>query len=79
MLQALTGAWQASAMADQDLARWAQDELSQGCTHNDQADLNFQAAAGPDSQATTDKKAFVNLWNPMAAKYGLPSYHWNQL
>ncbi len=79
MLQALTGAWQASATADQDFARWAQDELSQGCTHNDQADPSFQAAAGPDRQATTGKKAFVNLWNPMATQYGLPSYRWNQL
>jgi hypothetical protein len=79
MLQALTGAWQASAAADQDFARWARDELSQGCTPNDQADLNFQAAAGPDGQATAGKKAFVSLWNPMATQYGLPSYRWNQL
>ena len=79
MLQALTGAWLASATADQDFARWAQDELAQGCAPNDQADPGFQAAAGPDSRATTDKKAFANLWNPMAAQYGLPSYRWNQL
>ena len=79
MLQALTGAWLASATADRDFAQWAQDELSQGCTQNDQADPNFQAAAGPDGQATTDKQAFVDLWNPMAAQYGLTSYLWNQL
>jgi hypothetical protein len=79
MLQALTGAWQASATADQDFAKWAQDELSQGCTQNDQADPNFQAATAPDAQATTDKKAFVNLWNPIAAQYGLTTYTWNQL
>jgi hypothetical protein len=79
MLKALTGAWQASATADRDFARWAQDELSQGCTRNDQADPSFQAAAGPDDRATTRKKAFVSLWNPMAAQYGLPSYRWNQL
>jgi hypothetical protein len=79
MLQALTGAWLASATADRDFAQWAQDELSQGCTQNDQADPNFQAATAPDAQATTDKKAFVNLWNPIAAQYGLTSYTWNQL
>lgn len=79
MLQALTGAWQASAAADQDFARWAQDELSQGCTPNDQADPNFQAAAAPDAQATKDKKAFVSLWDPIAAQYGLTSYTWNKL
>ena len=79
MLQALTGAWLASAAADRDFAQWAQDELSKGCTQNDQADPNFQAAAAPDAQATADKKAFVSLWNPMAAQYGLTIYLWNQL
>ena len=79
MLQALTDAWLASATADRDFAQWAQDELSRGCTQNDQADSNFQAAAAPDAQATTDKKAFANLWNPIAAQYGLTSYTWNQL
>ena len=47
MLQALTGAWRASATADRDFARWARDELAHGCTPNDQADPSFQAAAGP--------------------------------
>jgi hypothetical protein len=79
MLQALTGAWLASATADRDFAQWAEDELSKGCTQNDQADPNFQAAAAPDAQATTDKQAFVSLWNPIAAQYGLTSYTWNQL
>jgi hypothetical protein len=79
MVQALTGAWQASAAADLDFARWAGDELSQGCTPGDQADPAFRAAAGPDARATTAKKAFVSLWNPVAAQYGLPSYRWNQL
>lgn len=79
MLQALTGAWLASVTADRDFAQWAQDELSKGCTQNDQADPNFQAAATPDARATTDKKAFVNLWDPIAAQYGLTTYLWNQL
>jgi hypothetical protein len=79
MLQALTGAWLASATADRDFTRWAQDELSQGCAQNDQADLNFQAATAPDAQASSDKKVFVNLWDPIAAQYGLTSYLWNQL
>jgi zinc-ribbon domain len=78
MLQELTGAWQASVAADQDLGRWAQDEVS-GCTPNDQANANFQAADGPDGQATTDKKAFVSQWNSIASRYGLRTYQWNQL
>lgn len=79
MLQSLTGAWQASAAADQDLGKWAQDEVSKGCTPNDQADASFQAAMGPDGQATADKKAFVGQWNTIASQYGLTNYQWNQL
>ncbi len=79
MLSALTTAWQSSVAADQDFARWAQDEISHGCTQNDQSDPNAQAAAGPDQQATTSKQDFVGLWNPLASRYGLPAYKWNQL
>ena len=79
MLQSLTSAWQASAAADKDLGQWAQDEVSNGCTQNDQADTNFQAAVGPDGQATTEKKAFVSQWDSIASQYGLTTYQWNQL
>jgi len=79
MLAALTGAWQNSIQADQDFAQWARDEISNGCTTNDQSDPNAQAAVGPDDQATADKKAFVSLWDPIATQYGLQTYQWNQL
>jgi eukaryotic-like serine/threonine-protein kinase len=79
MLQSLTSAWQASIQADRDFAQWAQYEASQGCTPNDHSDPNYQAAAGPDGQATTDKKAFVSRWNPIAEQYSLPTYQWSQL
>ena len=79
LLQALTAAWQASVQADQDFAQWATDETDGGCTTNDQSDPAFQAAAGPDGQATVDKQTFVRLWTPIAAQYGLPVYQWDQL
>jgi hypothetical protein len=79
LLQSLTGAWQASAAADRDFAHWARDELSHGCVRNDQSDPGFQAAAGPDSQATAAKKAFASSWDPMAARYGLRAFQWDQL
>jgi hypothetical protein len=79
MIQALSGAWQASMQADEDFAAWAEDEASGTCTPNDTADPNYQAATGPDQQATTDKQAFVSLWNPIAQQYGLTTYTWNQL
>jgi len=79
MLQDLTTAWQASGLADQDFARWAQDEISQGCSTNYQSDPGYQAVAVPDGQATTDKKAFAALWAAIADEYGLPSYRYNQI
>ena len=79
MLQDLTGAWQSSYQADQDFAGWANDENSNGCTANDTSNSHYQAATEPDDQATANKQAFVNLWNPIASKYGLPTYQWNEL
>jgi hypothetical protein len=79
MLAALTSAWQNSVKADQYYAQWAQDEISTGCSSGNTSDPNAQAAAGPDAQATTGKKTFVGLWNPIAAHYGLSTYQWNQL
>jgi hypothetical protein len=75
MVSALTGAWQASAQADTDLSKWAQDELSHGCRKSKTGnDANLKASYGPDGQATTDKQAFTRLWNPLARQYGLKTY-----
>ena len=74
LLGDLTTAWQASIKADTDLAAWAQDQASGTCTPNSQSDPHFQAANGPDLQATAAKKAFTNLWNPLASTYGLTTY-----
>jgi eukaryotic-like serine/threonine-protein kinase len=79
MLQDLTAAWQASGEADQDFAKWTQDEISQGCSTNDQSDASYQAATVPDDQATTYKKAFAALWTAIANEYGLPLYQYNQI
>jgi hypothetical protein len=79
MLQDLTTAWQASGQADQDFARWTQDEISRGCRPDDQSDAGYQAAIGPNDQATTSKKAFVAQWKAIADEYGLPVYAYNQI
>jgi hypothetical protein len=79
MLKALTGAWQESAKADRDYAQWAQDEASQGCIPNDHSDSAYRAAIGPDGQATSDKKTFAKLWDPIATTYSLTPYRWDQL
>ena len=79
MLRELSGAWQASAAVDADLGKWAQDEVSRGCTKNDHGDANFQASNTPDVQASNHKTAFIGRWNPIAAKYGLTRYSTSQL
>ncbi len=79
MLQDLTAAWQASSQADQDFAKWTQDEITQGCSTNYQSDASYRAATVPDGHATTDKKAFAALWAAIADEYGLPSYQYKQI
>lgn len=75
----LRGAWQSSMEADSAYAKYAQDQIANGCVKNDTADPNYQAAIGPDGQATNYKQAFVALWNPIAMQYGLPTYVWYEL
>jgi hypothetical protein len=73
LIQDLSGAWQSSYQVDQDYAGWADDESSNGCT-NVTSDSHYQAATNLNNQATTDKTAFVNLWNPIASQYGMATY-----
>jgi hypothetical protein len=79
LLQALNGAWQASVAADQDYAAWARDESSRGCQAHDTADAHYQATSTSNHEATTDKTTFVSLWNPIAVRYGLPTYRQDEL
>jgi hypothetical protein len=76
MLSDLRSAWQASATADDDYARWAGDEASGGCTKNDPW---YTATGAPNQQATNGKVAFIASWNPIAARYNLTQYTQGQL
>jgi hypothetical protein len=78
MLQDLTGAWQASAQVDTDLARWADDNIARGCHRNSRSDAGLRASYAPEGQATAGKQAFASLWNPAARRYGLTTYQPNQ-
>ena len=78
MLTDLSGAWQASAQVDTDLAKWA-STAGRGCHKGNSKDPSLQASYGPDGQATADKQAFARLWNPLAKRYGLRTYQWEQL
>ena len=79
MLQDLTGAWQASAQVDTDLARWAEGKIARGCHLNSRSDARLRASYIPEGQATAGKQAFASLWNPVARRYGLTTYQPNQL
>jgi hypothetical protein len=78
MLQDLTGAWQASAQVDTDLARWAEGKIARGCHRNSPSDARLRASYVPEGQATADKQAFASRWNPVARRYSLTTYQPNQ-
>jgi len=79
MLQDLTGAWQASAQVDTDLARWTQDNIAHGCHGSSRSDASLRASSIPEGRAADGKRAFATLWNPIARQYGLTTYQRNQL
>jgi serine/threonine protein kinase len=64
----LTKALFYSLTADSDYLAWAQQQES-AC----QAGSQSGAALTADSQAVNYKTLFVNMWNPLAAQYGLPA------
>jgi hypothetical protein len=74
MLQDLTGAWQASAQVDTDLAQWADDNITRGCHDNSRSDASLRASDVPEGRANAGKHAFASLWNPVARRYGLTTY-----
>ena len=79
MLQDLTGAWQASAQVDTDLAQWAQGKIDRGCHRNSPPDAHLRASYVPEARAAVGKRAFASLWNPLARQYGLTTYQRNEL
>jgi hypothetical protein len=79
MLTDLTNAWQASATVDKDLAKWATDEVGHCSKKQVLKDKNYTATIPFDSQATNNKNAFVELWNPLAKKDGLSKVQPSQL
>jgi hypothetical protein len=76
----LTAAWRASQQVDQDYARWAQDESAKAhCTPLDYFDVGYAGAVNANYQATVDKAAALDLWNPIAEQFSLPTYSQSQI
>jgi serine/threonine protein kinase len=66
----LTAALRDSLDADRDYLVWAQQELKLSCVAASQSSA-YNAAYNADMQADAAKEAFVHVWNPVAARYGL--------
>ena len=67
----LLAALRSSLNADRDYLTWAQQESS-GCTPG-AASRAYKAAVGADQRAVAAKGTFVQAWNQVAARYGLPA------
>ena len=67
----LTAALRNSLDADKDYLAWARRQLKLGCAPAAQSSA-YNAAYNADMQANAAKEAFVQVWNPVAAQYGIP-------
>ncbi len=65
----LTVALRSSLDADKDYLAWAR-QLSLGCVPAAQSSA-YNAAYGADEQANAAKEAFIQVWDPVAARYGI--------
>jgi serine/threonine protein kinase len=61
-----------SLAADRAYLTWARQQMHSGCTPAGKPDAAYSSAIAADSQAAASKQEFVRVWNPIAAKYGLP-------
>jgi serine/threonine protein kinase len=66
----LTAALRASLAADRDYLTWARQRLTLGCAAGAQSEA-YNAAYDADQQANAAKVAFAQVWNPVAARYGV--------
>jgi serine/threonine protein kinase len=66
----LTAALRSSLDADKDYLAWAKRQLRLGCAPATQSSA-YNAAYKTDEQANAAKEAFIQVWNPVAAQYGI--------
>ena len=67
----LLAALRTSLDADRDYLTWARQQMASGCSPAGQSSA-YNAAISADQQAGAAKQAFVQVWNPVATKYGVP-------
>jgi serine/threonine-protein kinase len=66
----LITALSSSLKADREYLTWAQQQLGGGCTPSEQSSA-YNAAFSASQLADAAKAAFVQAWNPVAARYGI--------
>jgi serine/threonine protein kinase len=66
----LMAALDSSLTADRDYLSWARQQLTGGCTPTSQSSA-YNAAFSASRRADAAKEAFVQVWNPVAARYGI--------
>ena len=66
----LMSALRMSLTADREFLAWAQQQQAGGCTPTAQS-AAYNAAYSDSETADAAKQSFVQVWNPVAAKYGI--------
>src|SRR4029077_17779516 len=66
----LIAALRNSLDADKEFLAWAQQQLNPGCPPTAQSSA-YNAAHNASQQAGASKRAFVQVWDPVAARYGI--------
>ena len=76
LINSLIDAMQNSVTADQDYQDWMADIASgaSACGSNPSQNSHYAAGNTADAEATSAKKAFIQVWNPMAPSYGQKTY-----
>ena len=75
LISTLTTALQDSITADQDYQNWMASFASSGtCGGNPASDPSYAAGQQESVPATAAKNAFLNVWNPVAPRYGQQTY-----
>jgi Protein kinase domain len=66
----LLAALRDSLQADRDYLTWARQQRNSGCAPA-AGSIAYNAAISADQQAVASKQTFVQVWNPVAARYGV--------
>ena len=76
LISTLTAAMRQSVTADRYYQTWMADfgRLGYACGSDPSQNTNYLAGQNASAQATAAKKAFLDIWNPMAPSYGQKTY-----